>query len=140
MPEVCAPAPQPVTAVTTWLSALTSDTSASGARNAFAAHRVRRSSAALAKTSSAGSEASPLRCGPMIDLASTRHCIGRRVHRLEPRKEIVIHAKRVVYGRRSGRDERWSTLAHVIEQLVVQIEARFADAQRDMSDPEIFGD
>ena len=74
-----APAPQPVTAVMTWLSALTSDTSASGARNAFAAQRVRRSRAALAKTSSAGSEASPLSCGPMIDLASTWHCIGRRV-------------------------------------------------------------
>jgi peptide chain release factor 1 len=28
----------------------------------------------------------------------------------------------------------------VIEQLVEQIEARFADAQREMSDPEIFGD
>src|SRR5215218_2267451 len=28
----------------------------------------------------------------------------------------------------------------VIEQLVDQIEARFADAQREMSDPDIFGD
>ena len=28
----------------------------------------------------------------------------------------------------------------VIEQLVEQIEARFADAQREMSDPEVFGD
>ena len=33
-----------------------------------------------------------------------------------------------------------STLASVIAQLVEQIEARFADAQREMSDPEIFGD
>src|ERR687898_700552 len=32
------------------------------------------------------------------------------------------------------------TLGHVIEQLVEQIEARFADAQREMSDPEVFGD
>src|SRR5918994_6038690 len=32
------------------------------------------------------------------------------------------------------------TLGHVIEQLVEQIEARFADAQREMSDPEIHGD
>ena len=33
-----------------------------------------------------------------------------------------------------------STLERVIEQLVAQIEARFADAQKEMSDPEIFGD
>ena len=31
-------------------------------------------------------------------------------------------------------------LGHVIELLVEQIEARFADAQREMSDPEVFGD
>jgi len=39
-------------------------------------------------------------------------------------------------------DVRWScsTLADVIERLVEQIEARFAEAQRAMSDPEIFGD
>jgi peptide chain release factor 1 len=32
------------------------------------------------------------------------------------------------------------TLGLVIERLVEQIEARFADAQREMSDPEVFGD
>jgi peptide chain release factor 1 len=35
---------------------------------------------------------------------------------------------------------RSSTLDAVIERLVEQIEARFADAEREMSDPEIFGD
>ena len=38
----------------------------------------------------------------------------------------------------SGR--RSSTLACVIERLVEQIEARFAEAQVEMSDPEVFGD
>jgi peptide chain release factor 1 len=28
----------------------------------------------------------------------------------------------------------------VIEQLVEQVEARFADAERDMADPEVIGD
>src|SRR5687767_10751409 len=32
------------------------------------------------------------------------------------------------------------TLGLVIERLVEQIEARFADAQQQMSDPEVFGD
>jgi len=40
----------------------------------------------------------------------------------------------------SGEDARSFTLAGVIEQLVEQIEVRYADAQSDMSDPDIFGD
>ena len=43
--------------------------------------------------------------------------------------------KGIVYG-----SDACITLAVVIEQLVEQIEARFADAQLQMSDPEVFGD
>ena len=42
--------------------------------------------------------------------------------------------------RRGARARGCTTLGSMIERLVEQIEARFADAEREMSDPEIFGD